>query len=98
MFQCLVGNNTSCHNHSLFVGESDNLARTDSMKGRLQSGKANDGRHHHIDTVHLDHIAGRLDAGKDLDVGMCQCVANLIVFGFVGDNHHVGVDLKGLFD
>ena len=62
----------------------------------LETRETDNGGQHHIDAVHLHQVNHRTFAGKDLDIGVRQSIAQPGILALVGDNNRIGIELKRL--
>ena len=98
MFLCQATNQLTSHDKRLLIGQTDFLARTDSMKGGRKTGETDHGGEHHVDRVSLDNLIQGLTSGVHLHIGQVfkQVLQRLIVT-LVGDDHGGRMKLTCLF-
>ena len=66
------------------------------MERGSQTSKPDDGGKHHVDALHLHEVDHRGDSCEDLDAFGRQSFLDGGIFGFVGNDDGVGVELQSL--
>ena len=93
-----IGDDGTCHHHSLLVGQSHRFAMFYGTQGRFKSGKSNDSSYNNVYASHFHHISHRLFTSKNLHITVSQSFLDLSILTLVSNHHGIGPELKSLLN